>query len=298
MDIQTEPSSPERAHRSEVPSPPSGIHDWRGHTRHGVEWQVHKGDARSVLKNFDADSFNCVVTSPPYYWQRDYKVAGQIGQERSIGGYVQDVAEVMDEVRRVLAKDGLLFLNLGDTYYSAKGQPKGADKKSSARRFGLRAVDAGGLGVPRKTIIGIPWRVALEMISRGWILRSPIVWTRKGTIPEPTAKDRPWRTYEMIFMFSKSPRYHFSRAPLKSDEDIWAISARRRSNGGLHSAAYPEQLVERCLEVGCPEGGRVLDPFAGIGTTLRVALNSGRSAVGIDLNEQFCDFIVNELRGL
>jgi hypothetical protein len=121
-----------------------------------------------------------VVTSPPYYWQRDYKVVGQIGQEKTIHGFVMNVADIMEEVNRVLKTDGLLFLNMGDTYYSAKGQPKGTDKKSSARRFGLRAVDASGLGVPRKTIIGIPWRVALEMIARGWILRSPIVWTRTG----------------------------------------------------------------------------------------------------------------------
>ena len=278
--------------------PPSGLHEWRGHTREGVPWEVHKGHAPTVLKDFPPNSFNCVVTSPPYYWQRDYKVLGQIGLEKTVNGFVKAVADTMDEVRRVLAADGLLFLNLGDTYYSAKGQPKGADKKSSARRFGLRVVDASGLGVPRKTTIGIPWRVALEMIARGWILRSPIVWTRKGSLPEPTAKDRPWRTYEMVFMFSKSPRYHFSRSALNSDEDIWTISARRRSNGGLHSAAFPEDLVQRCLDVGCAESGRVLDPFAGTGTTLRVALKSGRSSVGIDLSEQFCDFMVTDLREL
>lgn len=290
--------SPERVRRGDTPALPSGVHDWRGHTREGIAWEVHKGDARSVLKGFEAGSANCVITSPPYYWQRDYKVAGQIGQEATIAGFVKNVADTMDEVRRVLARDGLLFLNLGDTYYSAKGQPKGNDKKSSARRFGLRAVDASGLGVPRKTTIGIPWRVALEMITRGWTLRAPIVWTRKGSIPEPTARDRPWRTYEMIFMFSRSPRYYFSRSALGVDEDIWTISARRRSNGGLHSAAFPEQLVERCVQIGCPEGGSVLDPFAGSGTTLRVALRSRRRAVGIDLSEQFCDFMVNELRAL
>jgi DNA modification methylase len=275
-----------------------GLHYWGGHTREGIAWEVHKGDAQNVLKALEANSFNCVVTSPPYYWQRDYKVVGQIGQEKTIDGFVKNIADTMDQVRRVLAPDGLLFLNLGDTYYSAKGEPKGADKKSSARRFGLRAVDASGLGVPRKTIIGIPWRVALEMIKRGWILRSPIVWTRRGSIPEPTAKDRPWRTYEMVYMFSKSPRYYFSRGPLNGEQDIWTISTRRRSNGGLHAAAYPEQLVERCIDIGCPPKGRVLDPFAGTGTTLRVALRSGRSASGIDLSEQFCDFMVNELRGL
>jgi DNA modification methylase len=287
----------ERRHRSQS-TPPIGLHDWRGHTREGAAWAIHKGDAKTVLKSFEPNSVNCVVTSPPYYWQRDYGVIGQIGQEKTIDAFVEAIANTMEQVRRVLTPDGLLFLNLGDTYYSAKGQPKGTDKKSAARRFGLRAVDASGLGVPRKTIIGIPWRVALDMIGRGWILRSPIVWTRTGAIPEPTAKDRPWRTHEMIFMFSKSPRYYFSRGPLKSEEDIWTISARRRSNGGLHSAAFPEQLVQRCIDIGCPERGRVLDPFAGTGTTLRVALRSGRSAVGIDLSEQFCDFMVNELRGL
>lgn len=277
---------------------PTGLYEWRGHTRNGLTWEVRKGDAQTVLKDFKAGSFDCVVTSPPYYWQRDYHVDGQIGQERTIQEFVSKIAGTMDEVRRVLASDGLLFLNLGDTYYSAKGQPKGNDKKSAARRFGLRAVDASGLGVPRKTVIGIPWRVALEMISRGWVLRSPVVWTREGTIPEPTAKDRPWRTYEMVFMFSKSPRYYFNRSALGGAEDVWRISERRRANGGLHSAAYPDQLVERCLKIGCRESGRVLDPFAGSGTTLRVALKMNRDATGIDLSERFCDFMVNELRGI
>jgi DNA modification methylase len=296
--LQAQPIAHERKRRPADIQVPPGIHEWRGHSREGIAWEIHRGDAMSVLKGLPPNSANCVVTSPPYYWQRDYKVVGQIGQEKTIDGFVKTVTDTLDEVRRVLTADGLLFLNLGDTYYSAKGEPKGKDKKSSARRFGLRAVDASGLGVPRKTIIGIPWRVALEMIKRGWILRSPIIWTRTGAIPEPTAKDRPWRTHEMIFMFSKSPRYYFSRSALQGDEDIWTISARRRPNGGLHSAAFPEQLVQRCIEIGCPEKGLVLDPFAGTGTTLRVALKSGRSAIGIDLSEQFCDFMVSELRGL
>lgn len=289
---------PQPTHPSADTALPRGLHDWRGHSREGIAWEVHRGDASAVMRGLEPNSFNCVVTSPPYYWQRDYRVPGQIGQEKTIDGFVKNIAESMDQVRRVLTNDGLLFLNLGDTYYSAKGQPKGADKKSSARRFGLRAVDASGLGVPRKTVIGIPWRVALEMVARGWILRSPIVWTRKGAFPEPTAKDRPWRTYEMIFMFSKSPRYYFSRSALNRDEDIWTISSRRRSNGGVHAAAYPEELVEKCIRIGCPEKGRVLDPFAGTGTTLRVALRLGRSAAGIDLSEQFCDYMVSELRAL
>lgn len=284
------------AYQSDLSS--QGLHEWRGHSGEGFSWEIHRGDAREVLRTLPANSINCAVTSPPYYWQRDYKVEGQIGLEPKIEDFVCSVAGTMDEVRRVLATDGLLFLNLGDTYYSAKGQPKGNDKKSSARRFGLRAVDASGLGVPRKTAIGIPWRVALEMINRGWVLRSPIVWARTGAIPEPTAHDRPWRTYETVFMFSRSPRYYFSRQDLGLEEDIWTISSRRKSNGGLHSAAFPEELVQRCLDIGCRLGGTVLDPFAGSGTTCRVALQSGRHAVGIDLSQRYCEYMVSEMKTL
>lgn len=273
----------------------AGLHEWRGHTRKGVAWQVHRGDACEVLKTLTAGSHHCAITSPPYYWQRDYDAEGQIGKEKKIEEYVSAVCDAMDEVRRVLRDDGLLFLNLGDTYYSAKGQPKGVDRKNRGRRFGLRAVDASGLGVSRKTIIGIPWRVAIEMIDRGWTLRSPIVWRREGSIPEPTAKDRPWRTYEMLFMFSKSPRYHFDRDGLDPGEDIWTISDRPKNTNGLHLAPYPDALVDRCLCVGCPAGGVVLDPFAGSGTTLRVAVKSGRGGTGIDISQPFCEYMVHKL---
>lgn len=275
-----------------------GLHEWRGHTKSGIPWVVRRGDVQRVLANLDANSFDCVITSPPYYWQRDYQVEGQIGKESTIASYVKVVSDAMDEVRRVLKKDGLLFLNLGDTYYSAKGQPKGIDRKNGARRFGLRAVDASGLGVPRKTAIGIPWRIAIEMIARGWTLRSPIVWRRESNPPEPTAKDRPWRTYEMVFMFSKTPRYFFLREKLNNEEDIWTISDRPKNARGIHAAAFPEQLVQKCLDVGCREGGAVLDPFAGSGTTPRVALKSGRPATGIDLSESYCDHMVRELSKL
>jgi len=272
---------------------------WRGQTStNHMLWEMHCGDAATVLSNLPPDYYNSVITSPPYYWQRNYQVEGQIGLEGQIEQYVSALATTMDQVKRVLARDGTLFLNLGDTYYSAKGQPKGDDKKNSARRFGLRAVDAGGLGVPRKTLIGIPWRVALEMISRGWILRSPIVWQRNGAVPEPTARDRPWKTYEFIFMFTKAPRYYFNRTGLGNEEDIWLISSRPNHARGIHSAAFPQQLVTRCLEVGCPIGGIVLDPFAGAGTVLSVALNSGRHATGVDLKQEYCEYVVNTLRRL
>ena len=265
-----------------------GLDSWGGHSKSGVPWEVRWGDAKTVLASMKANRFSCVVTSPPYYSQRDYGVKGQIGLEKTIEEYVARIVDVFEEIKRVLASDGALFLNLGDTYYSGKGQPVGNDRKNGARRFGLRPVDASGLGVPRKTAIGIPWRIALAMIDKGWTLRCPIVWLRDGAIPEPTAHDRPWRTYEMLFLFAKGPKYHFSRDDLKGEEDVWRISQRPKHSRGVHSAAFPDELVRKCLAVGCRAGCEVLDPFAGTGTVLRVAVAHGMPAVGIDLSDKFC----------
>src|SRR5690242_20231503 len=113
---------------------PSGLNEWRGTTKAGTPWEIHRGDASAVLKTLVPNRFDCVVTSPPYFWQRDYQVDGQIGKEPTIEGYVDAIGNAMLDVRRVLKPTGLLFLNLGDTYYSAKGEPHGKDKKNMARR--------------------------------------------------------------------------------------------------------------------------------------------------------------------
>ncbi|MBW8040364.1 MAG: site-specific DNA-methyltransferase [Planctomycetes bacterium] len=272
---------------------------WGGQLKNGSTWIVYCGDARKVLQKIPSATFDCVVTSPPYYWLRDYDVEEQIGLEETVEGYVSAVNGVMEEVFRVLRENGLLFLNLGDTYYSGKGKSHGTDPKSSRRRFGLRAVDkSGGLDVNAKpkSALGIPWRVAMRMSENGWVLRSPIVWHRKHCLPE-SVQDRPRRSYEYVFMFAKNRKYFFDRKPLVDvdEEDMWSIVARHRSPNGLGTAPFPDELVQRCLAIGCPAKGMVLDPFAGSGTTLRVAVKSGRCAKGIDLNRTFCDHIVEEL---
>lgn len=275
---------------------------WKGQTRSGVRWEVCQGDALEVVKSIADESFDCIVTSPPYYSLRDYGVEGQIGLEDTVGKYVAKLVEVMSELRRVLRPDGLLFLNLGDTYYSGKGRSHGVDPKSSKRRFGLRPVDrSGGLGsgVSRKSAIGVPWRVALKMINRGWVLRSPIIWHRTHSLPE-AVKDRPRRSYEYVFMFAKDRYYYFNRKALddiKMEEDVWTISARPKNANGIDTAPFPDRLVEQCLAIGCRPQGEVLDPFAGSGTTLRVALQSGRHAVGIDISRDFCKHMVSEIGG-
>ncbi len=271
----------------------------KGIIKTGINWSLYTGDALTVLRQLPENIYHCAITSPPYFWLRDYDVAGQIGLEDTVAGYVESVSSVMDEVFRVLRKDGVLFLNLGDTYYSGKGQSRGVDRKSSKRRFGLRSVDkSGGLGIglKPKTLIGIPWRVATEMTGRGWTLRSPIIWYRKHSLPE-SVKDRPRRSYEHIFMFVKNRKYYFDRQVLvdAEQEDMWTIVARPKSSDGLGTAPFPDELVQRCLDIGCEPGGNVLDPFAGSGTTLRVALQSGRPATGIELNPEFCQYMVNQL---
>jgi len=277
--------------------------EWHGTSSRGGKWSIYHGASEQILKHLEVASAHCAVTSPPYYWLRDYGVDGQIGLEDTVQGYVKSVAQVMEEVKRVLRPDGLLFLNLGDTYYSGKGKSHGKDRKSNKRRFGLRAVDkSGGLGIglQRKSIIGIPWRVAIEMSTRGWVLRSSIIWHRENCLPE-TASDRPSRSYEYVFMFAKERKYYFDKQPLvdqKIEEDTWTIPARPGSINGLDTAPYPDELVRRCLQVGCPPRGVVLDPFVGSGTTARVALSMGHSAIGIDLKREFALYAVRQLRSL
>lgn len=268
-------------------------------TATGVHWQITAADVLAGLRNLESNSINCIVTSPPYYWQRDYDIEGQIGHEPAIDGYVKALVSVFAEARRVLSSDGTLFLNLGDTYYSAKGKPHGRDRKHHGRQLSrntLRAVDGPGLGLPRKSLIGIPWRVALGLQSSGWTLRSHIIWHKPRTsIPEPTAHDRPQRSFEHVFLLSKSPRYYFNRTELPPIEDVWLIED-RPNNPNTHLAPFPAELVDQCLRCGCPPGGAVLDPFMGSGTTLLVSLRKGMRCFGIDIKPQFCEFVAARIR--
>lgn len=263
-------------------------------------WTVFNDDAKRRLTLLDNESVDCIVTSPPYFWLRDYQVDGQIGLEESVDGYVVALTDILSEAHRVLKTTGTLFLNLGDTYYSGKGKSHGTDRKSSKRRFGLRAVDkSGGLGIglQRKSIIGIPWRVAIKMCCQNWILRSPIIWQRIKCLRE-SVRDRPSRGYEYIFMFVKSRKYYWNKNGLPKNSaspDVWSIPAKVKGNGSLETAPFPDELARQCIEVGCPPNGVVLDPFCGSGTSLRVATEMGRDAIGIDLNRRFCEYAAKSL---
>jgi site-specific DNA-methyltransferase (adenine-specific) len=217
---------------------------------------------------------------------------GQLGHEESVEEYISALMAVFDEVKRTLHPEGVFFLNIGDTYYSGNGQPHGSDPKCSSRNFlrkKVRPVDRSGWDIPKKSLIGIPWKVAFAMQERGWTLRSSIIWNRCNAFVEPTARDRPHRQYEFVFMFSKSRFYSFDRSKLK-EEDVWNIPI-ERSRRANHNAAFPSELVSRCLEVGSPPGGHVLDPFVGSGTTVLTALKHHRNVVGVDMGADYIDYI-------
>ncbi|ROR97815.1 site-specific DNA-methyltransferase (cytosine-N4-specific) [Salana multivorans] len=181
------------------------------------------GDALGVLRGLDAGSVDCIVTSPPYYKLRDYGVEGQLGAEESPAEYVEALVAALREARRVLADDGTLWLNLGDSYYSGKGSPTSPDLKNEARRPPARALDRPGQPWgQRKGMLGIPWRVALALQDDGWVLRNDIIWAKPNAMPE-SVTDRLSTRHEHVFLLTKSPRYFFDldaiREPVTSTRD-------------------------------------------------------------------------------
>lgn len=250
---------------------------------------LYLGDCREILPTLPDESVNCCVTSPPYFWQRDYGVDGQMGQEPTPDDFVAELVDVFKQVWRILRDDGVVWLNLGDSYYSGNGQPTGNDPRSPSRdwmRQKVRPLDVPGLGYPKKSLLGLPWMVAKALQADGWTVRADVVWCRQTAFAEPSVKDRPHRQHEYIFLLSKSRRYWFDLSALP-EQSVWHISHARGVKG--HSAAFPTELARRCILSGCPVGGTVLDPFAGSGTVGAVAQVEGRDAVLCEMAEPYFD---------
>jgi site-specific DNA-methyltransferase (cytosine-N4-specific) len=167
------------------------------------------GDSLEVLRTLPAESVNCVVTSPPYFGLRDYGEVGQYGLEASPSEYVEVMRSVFGQARRVLAKDGTLWLNLGDSYAGKAnaGASVGPTNRQDRAEVMPKRLNTTATA-PYKGLLGIPWRTAFALQDDGWILRSAIVWDKPNAMPE-SVTDRPSTTYEMVFMFTQSPRYWF-----------------------------------------------------------------------------------------
>lgn len=180
---------------------------------------LHHGDALEVARTLPDEAVNCIVTSPPYFGLRDYGVEGQYGLEETPAAYVETMRGLFFELRRVLADDGTLWLNIGDTYAGGGTNNGGYSDKSTLSGFtspntkGRRANTATVSrtvrhGVPAKNLLGIPWRVAFALQDDGWILRNSIIWHKPNAMPE-SVTDRLSKRYETVFLFSKSRNYWF-----------------------------------------------------------------------------------------
>ena len=266
---------------------------------------IHRGDARQVIARWPDAFIDCVVTSPPYFRQRNYRGASeQIGLEETPQKYVERLSESFRQCRRVLKPSGTLWLVIGDKYDGGRQ-------------------------------LGMPWRVALALIDDGWILRADCIWHKPNAMPS-SVKSRPTVDHEYIFFFTKSQNYYYDADGIREPHVTFSAGSRMRGgrrhfgvrggtpeagkNGGdnnlhdgrwdqafhplgrnkrtvwsiplskfreAHFAVFPEALVRTCLLAGCPQDGIVLDPFLGSGTTAVVAQKLGRSWLGIDCAREY-----------
>jgi DNA modification methylase len=290
---------------------------------------IYKGDALEVLRSMPDNSVDCCVTSPPYYGLRDYGVGGQIGLEETPHAYIDRLLEVFTEVRRVLKPCGTLWLNIADSYAGSGRGHGGINTKCRQPKASFATpafnkpykVD----GCKPKDLIGIPWMLAFALRESGWYLRQEIIWHKPNPMPE-SVRDRCTKSHESMFLLSKSSRYYFDSAAIaepakypndnrgargdnrrntimnsvsgktgqtRNKRDVWSIQT--KPFRGAHFATFPPELVKPCILAGCPEGGIVLDPFFGAGTTGLVAQELDRRYVGIDLNPDYCRIALERL---
>lgn len=270
--------------------------------------QVLLGDVRSLANQIPDNYVQTIITSPPYFGHRKYSgddsSQHEIGREKSLEHYVDNLVSCFNAVKPKLKRSGLLWLNLGDTYRD-------------------------------KELMGVPWSIAFALKDNGWILRSDIIWKKSNAMPS-SVKDRPTTEHEYLFLFAKSNDYYYDADSIRephitfSDESkmkggrshfgkkngtpengknagnqnlhdgrwdqafhpkgrnkrtVWEIPLGKFK--GAHFAVYPEALVETCLFASTKVEDIVLDPFTGSGTTGIVAVKNGRKFIGFELVKKY-----------
>lgn len=291
--------------------------------------KIEFGDCRETMRRWAAHGIKAqtCVTSPPYFGLRDYGHDGQIGLEETPEQYIAAMVEVFRCVRDVLADDGTLWLNIGDSYAAAGGAQVQGTKQTKGSQAGAwngetRKPPA---GIKPKDLIGIPWMLAFALRADGWFLRQDIIWHKPNPMPE-SVRDRCTKAHEYIFLLSKSDRYFFDSEAMKepavsekpagkkthkyvgtgdkknaTKEGLlklsgveWETRNRRsvwtvatRPYKGAHFATFPPALIEPCILAGSRPGDIVLDCFMGSGTTASVALQHGRQYLGCELKPEY-----------
>ena len=249
-----------------------------------------QGDALDVLTTLPSGFFQTCVTSPPYWGTRDYGILNQVGAEPELNDYVNIITKVFAEVKRVLRDDGTLWLNIGDVYTSGDRGWRAPDKKHSVRAMKYRPDTPKGL--KPKDLIGLPWRVAFSLQNAGWYLRADVIWEKPNAMPE-SVKDRPTRSHEYVFLFSKSEHYYYdsqaiaerAQSATKNRRSVWHINTTPSKSN--HAAPYPLELAERCILGGSKKDSWILDPFIGSGTTGLACERTDRKYVGIELHPDY-----------
>ena len=286
--------------------------------------KIEFGDCRQIMRKWAQEGIKAqtCVTSPPYYGLRDYGHEGQIGLEETPEDYIAAMVEVFRCVRDVLADDGTVWLNIGDSY---AGSGKGPSKSLNQEHHNLEDIHSKIIpsGCKPKDLIGIPWMLAFALRADGWYLRQDIIWHKPNPMPE-SVQDRCTKAHEYIFLLSKSQKYYYDHEAIKEQANsksegirfggnkygdsndpkhatksgnvskeydkankrsVWTVTTKPYE--GAHFAVFPEELIEPCIMAGAPVGGVVLDPFMGSGTTAKVAQHLGRKYLGCELNETY-----------
>lgn len=306
------------------------------------------------LPMIEDKSVQCVVTSPPYFGLRKYDGAQDVewsevsyspmaglppltvpamtcplGNEPTIEAYIGHLILCAREWRRVLADDGVMWVNLGDSFAGSSMTGGTKSKEGGNDRISrMFSKEKQSVALPPKNLMMIPARFALAMQADGWILRSEIIWHKPNPMPE-SVTDRPTKAHEQIYLFSKQERYFYDHRAVKEpaikgsagsgarNYDPTAINGRLHKAGtqtekddgrnlrtvwtiatqpysAAHFAAFPVALVEPMIKAGSRVGDTVLDPFNGSGTTGRVAIKLGRKYCGVDLSEKYLDELAPE----
>jgi site-specific DNA-methyltransferase (cytosine-N4-specific) len=264
---------------------------------------VQLSDAMSFLKTLPDESVNSIVTSPPYFAQRDYGFDNQIGLEIHINDYIDKLVDVFHEARRVLKNNGTFWLNIGDNYVGATSQHRNGGSQGKNSRYSkkhMNGIPTSGrgarnktfyeMGLPMKSLVGVPWRVAFALQNDGWILRCDIIWQRPSK--SESVKDRPTHAHEYIFMFAKRQYYYYDRSAMLSPtganiQSVWKLGGTPFK--GAHFAVFPPELIEPIILASCPENGVVLDPFGGSGTVGLVARQHKRHFLLCDASPEIVE---------
>lgn len=260
--------------------------------------QVHNVDCLTGLREIPDDSFDVVVTSPPYWGQRGNKGLGSESDPRI---YVANLVEVLAETLRCLKPTGTLWLNIGDSYntpinwreadhrYSSLGKDgeglpptNSAYTKNRGRRRAF--IDKEDRSLQYGNLLGIPYRVVLALTDRGFLYRGEVIWRKARPMPEGRCR-RPHRHHEGIYIFAKDERHRFqSKPPVPS---VWDLV--QTPNKTSHCSTFPLDLPLTCIKAaGSQAGGVVFDPFMGSGTTAKAALLLNHDYLGFELDAKTC----------